>query len=75
MRYARPSCRECIERAAETASLFQDFLDARDACNLTSKTDRQYADRRKHLETIKGRLREARKRESAHEATHQDEYS
>jgi hypothetical protein len=66
---------ECIQLAAESASLFQDFLDARDALNLTSKNDRYYTDRREHLKTIKGRLREARKREQAHEETHQDEFS
>jgi len=75
MRYARPSCQECIQLAAERNSLFQDFLDARDALVLTPKTDRQYENRREHLKTIEGRLREARKREAAHEETHQDKFS
>ena len=75
MRYARPSCEECIRLAADRAAIFQEYLDAKDALVLTSKIDREYANRRKHLDAVKGRLREARKRENDHEQTHQDEFS
>jgi len=75
VRYARPSCEECIRLAAEREALFQDYLDAKDALALTLKTDPRYGERRKLLDSVSGRLREAGKREDAHEATHQDEFS
>ena len=75
MRYARPSCSECIKLVAEWAALFQEYLDAKDALALTSKNDPRYAERRKLLASVTGQLREAGKREDAHEATHQDEFS
>jgi hypothetical protein len=75
MRYARPSCDECIRLAAETSAIFQEYLDAKDAVALTSKADRAYSEVRRHLTTVRGRLREARKREDAHEQTHQDVFS
>jgi hypothetical protein len=74
MRYARPSCAECVRLAADSAALFQDYLDAKDAVVLTPKTDRAYVERRKHLEVIQGRLREAWKRERSHEESHRDEF-
>jgi hypothetical protein len=75
MRYARPSCKECLRLAAECNSRYQDYLDAKDALKLTRKNDRLYGERAKHLKTAIGRLREAHRRDSAHEATHQDEFS
>lgn len=75
MRYARPSCDECVRLAADTAAIFQEYLNAKDALALASKADRTYSNTRKHLESTIGRLREARKRERAHEDTHQDEFS
>ena len=75
MRYARPTCEECIELAAERARLFQEYLDAKDAFALTPKNDPTYSERRKHLDKVTGQLTEAGRREDLHEATHQDEFS
>jgi hypothetical protein len=75
MRYARPSCEECIRLAAEYAARYQDYLDAKDALKLTAKNDLLYGERAQHLKSVIGQLREAARRDSAHEATHQDEFS
>lgn len=74
MRYARPSCEECIRLAAESAELWREYLEAKDALALTSKNDRLYGERRKQLKSVVGRVREARKRDDSHEDTHQDEF-
>ena len=42
---------------------------------LTSKNDPNYHERRRHLETVTGRLKEARNREKSHESSHNDEHS
>jgi hypothetical protein len=75
VRHARPTCEECVRLAADCAALFQEYLDARDALALTPKNDRAYLEMRKRLDKVKGQLREARKRDSYHEGTHQDEFS
>jgi hypothetical protein len=75
MRYARPSCEQCIRLAAEYSALFQQYLDASDALALTPKNDPGYAERRRDLNRVSGQLREARKRDDAHEMTHRDEFS
>ncbi len=75
MRHARPSCDECTRLAAETSALYQALLDAQDALAFTDKNHRQFVERRRALEQLRGQLREARKRDAAHEATHQDEFS
>ena len=75
MRYARPTCEECVRLAAESAALYQEYLDAKDALTLTPKNDRAYLERRKRLDRVTGQLTEASKREGFHESTHQDEFS
>jgi hypothetical protein len=75
MRYARPSCDECIRLAAEYEALYLAYVNAREALALTHKDDPVYSERKRELERSSGRLGEARKRDLAHEATHQDEFS
>ena len=75
MRYARPSCDECIRLAAEYAALYLAYVNAREALALTHKNDPLYSERKRELEKTSGRLGEALKRVHAHEATHQDEFS
>ena len=78
MRYARQDvrpCDECTRLAAESAALFQQYLDAKDALTLTSKNDPARLERRKHLDRVSGQLREARRRSNLHEETHHDEFS
>ncbi len=55
--------------------MYQALLDAQDALAFTDKNHRQFVERRRALEQLRGQLREARKRDAAHEATHQDEFS
>jgi len=74
MRYKRPSCEECIRLASEKAALYLAYQDAREAVKLTSKNDAAYGERAAHLKQVAGQWREARKREHAHEETHQDEF-
>ena len=75
MRYARPSCEECIRLAAEYNALYLTYRNAREALDLTDKHDPLYSERKRHLKETRGRLGEALTREQAHEATHQDEFS
>jgi hypothetical protein len=75
VKYARPRCEECVRLAAESAALFQDYLDAKDALTLTPKNDRAYSERRQHLDKVTGQLGEAQNREGVHESTHRDEFS
>ena len=42
---------------------------------MTPKDSPNYPERRMHLDKLRGQLREARRRDAAHEETHQDEYS
>jgi len=42
---------------------------------MTPKNSPDYLERRKHLDRLSGQLREARRRDAAHQETHQDEYS
>lgn len=42
---------------------------------MTSKNDRAYLEKRKHLDKVTGQLREALKRDTLHEETRQDEFS
>jgi hypothetical protein len=75
MRYARPTCDECVKLAAESAALYQEFLNAKDLFKMTPKNDRAYLERRNHLGIVTGQLGEARKREDLHESSHQDRFS
>jgi hypothetical protein len=75
VRYARPRCEECVRLTAEYNAFFQEYLASRDEIKMTPKTDRAYLERRKHLDKVKGQLREALRRDKLHEKTHQDEFS
>jgi len=75
MRYARPTCDECVRLAAATQTLSLERKAAEDEFLMTRKNDPTYADRKKELDRIQGRLKEAMKREQQHEDTHQDEFS
>lgn len=72
MRYSR-HCDECIRLAADTAALFQEYLDAKDALTMTAKNDAAYVQRRKHLDKVTGQLTEAQKRQDYHDKMHHPE--
>ena len=74
MRYKRPSCEQCIRLASEAEALYLAYQDAREALKLTPKNDAAYGERAAHLKKVAGQWGEARKRERAHEETHQDEF-
>jgi len=74
MRYKRPYCEECYRLWTEKAALSQAYDDAREALKLTPKNHPAYGERNQQLKKVTGQLREARKREYAHEETHQDEF-
>ena len=75
LRYARPRCEECVRLAAECSALYLAYCGADEELMMTPKDSPIYQERRMHLDELRGQLREARRREAAHEETHQDEYS
>jgi hypothetical protein len=71
LRYARPHCDECVKLAAECSALYLAYCAAAEELTMTPKNSPDYLERRKHLDKLRGQLREARRRDAAHE----DEYS
>jgi len=73
LRYARPHCDECVRLAGDCSAVYLAYRAAEEELMMTSKNSPDYLQRRKHLDKLSGQLRAARRRDAAHEETHQDE--
>jgi hypothetical protein len=75
LRYARPTCEQCIRLRTESAALYLEYFEAKGTIKLTPKNDGTYHERRLALDKVWGQVKESWKRDRVHEATHHDEFS
>ena len=61
-------CLECARLREQSASLYADYVAARDDLAVTRENDPQFTAKRSELKRIQGRLRESYKLSRAHEA-------